>query len=243
MIGVDDGVTMGPMYQSRLFSPDEIEYEPLQVIARDGFVTYDPYFLEPGFADEFFESLLPGVAWKQDVIRLYGRTIPVPRLTAWYGDNDASYTYSGIRNEPSEWISPLQELRDRLEKSTTIRFNSVLLNRYRTGKDSLSWHADDEPELGMRPTIASISLGATRTFQLQHRVSGEVIALSLEHGSLLLMSGETQQLWKHQVPKDRSVTGERINLTFRSIDAARVRQGSSRATSRSRHERPSASRR
>jgi alkylated DNA repair dioxygenase AlkB len=231
------------MYQPRLFDPDEIEYEPLRIVDRDGLVTYDPYFLEPSFADQLFELLLPSVGWKQDVIKLYGRTIPIPRLTAWYGDRDASYTYSGIKNEPSEWIPPLQELRDRLEKSTTIRFNSVLLNRYRTGKDSLSWHADDEPELGLRPTIASISLGCTRTFQLQHRVSGEVISLPLEHGSLLLMSGETQQLWKHQVPKDRSVTGERINLTFRSIDATRMRQVGARPTSRPRQERPHAGRR
>jgi alkylated DNA repair dioxygenase AlkB len=234
---------MGPLYQPRLFSLEQMEYAPMKIIERDGLVTYDPYFLEPGIADGLFAQLLSAAAWKQDEIRMYGRVIPVPRLTAWYGEPDASYTYSGIRNAPNNWIEPLEILRQRLCEATQVSFNSVLLNLYRNGKDSLSWHADDEPELGQQPIIASISLGASRTFQLQHRVDGEALSVVLEHGSLLLMSGLTQSFWKHQVPKERGVSGERINLTFRNVDAANRRANGAQVAPRSRVERPQSSRR
>jgi alkylated DNA repair dioxygenase AlkB len=234
---------MGPLFQPRLFNLEQMEYAPMKVIERDGLVTYDPYFLEPAIADDLFERLMQMVAWKQDEIRMYGRTIPVPRLTAWYGEPDASYTYSGIQNIPNAWIDPISVLRSRIEDATHVGFNSVLLNLYRNGRDSLSWHADDEPELGTQPVIASVSLGVTRTFQLQHRVDGEAISLALEHGSLLLMSGLTQSFWKHQIPKERGVSGERINLTFRNIDA-QIRRGSGeRVAGRPRSERPKLDRR
>jgi alkylated DNA repair dioxygenase AlkB len=208
--------------QERLFEADDFSYEPAVIVSRDGRVTYDPYFLRPVDADRLFRRIREEAPWRQDSIKMYGKSILVPRLTAWYGDENASYTYSGIRNEPLPWSTSLVELRDLLEKSLNVRFNSVLLNLYRTGNDSLSWHADDEAELGVEPTIASISLGVTRTFSLAHKVDGESLSLPLEHGSLLLMTGATQAFWKHQVPKERNVSGERINATFRVINARPV---------------------
>jgi alkylated DNA repair dioxygenase AlkB len=149
---------------------------------------------------------------------MYGKRHAVPRLTAWYGDPGATYTYSGIRNEPHSWTVPLLELQGMLEDATGVSYNSVLLNRYRDGQDGLSWHADDEPELGDSPAIASISLGAARDFAL--RRSGEtrqLIKVPLEHGSLLIMKGTSQRDYQHAVPKDLRASEERINLTFRAV--------------------------
>ncbi len=148
---------------------------------------------------------------------MFGRRIAIPRLTAWHGDPGAVYTYSGLRNEPRPWTPALAELRARLADRLGVRFTSVLLNWYRSGADGMSWHADDEPELGSEPTIASLSLGATRRFELKHRADGERIAVPLDHGSLLVMTGETQHCWLHRVPKQPRIAGGRINLTFRVV--------------------------
>ena len=144
----------------------------------------------------------------------------MPRLTAWYGEPGAVYTYSGLRNTPEPWTPELAEIRSDLERATGLAFNSVLLNRYRDGRDSVSWHADDEPELGPEPAIASVSFGAVRSFVLRSKVhrkrEGSVM---LEHGSLLIMKGRSQALLEHALPKDARVTDERVNLTFRQISA------------------------
>jgi alkylated DNA repair dioxygenase AlkB len=203
----------------QLFDAGEPASSPQVVLARDGLVTYDPHFLDRASADAAFRVLLPGTAWSQESLTVYGRRIPFPRLTAWYGDPGAVYTYSGIRNEPHRWTPPLRDLRDRLERRLGARFNSVLLNQYRHGEESMGWHADDERELGDAPLIASLSLGAVREFQLKHRTARTRIALALGHGSMLVMAGETQRYWLHRLPKAPLVPGIRINLTFRLIVA------------------------
>jgi len=152
---------------------------------------------------------------------MFGRRVAFPRLTAWYGDPGAAYTYSGVRNEPLPWTPLLGELRDLVAAAAGAPFNSVLLNRYRDGSDSMGWHADDERELA--PVIASLSVGAVRTFELRHRGDRERIALPLASGSLIVMAGDTQRHWQHRVPKDVRAPGERINLTFRLVDAAAQR--------------------
>lgn len=207
----------GSLDQPQLFQT--CERERRVVLARDGLVTYDPHFLDRATADAAFRILVSGIAWAQESLTIYGRRIPFPRLTAWYGDPGAVYTYSGIRNDPQRWTAPLRDLRDRLERRLGARFNSVLLNQYRHGAESMGWHTDDEPELGDEPLIASLSLGAVREFQLKHRSAGTRIALALGHGSLLLMSGQTQRHWLHRLPKAPGVPGIRINLTFRAIIA------------------------
>jgi len=187
------------------------------VLTRDGAVRYEPHLLDPEQADDLLRALLARTAWSQDAFTLYGRRVPFPRLTAWYGDPGAVYTYSGIRNEPLPWTVPLEGLRALLAARTGVRFNSVLLNQYRHGGEHMGWHADDEPELGPAPTIASVSVGAERVFEFEHRGDRERIALVLGHGSLLLMEGETQRRWRHRLPKRRAAAGVRVNLTFRVV--------------------------
>ncbi len=196
---------------------------PRTVVARDGTVTYEPHFLDPASADRAYAVLAEEADWRQESIALFGRRVPLPRLTAWHGDPGAIYTYSGLLNEPAAWTPQLAELRERLADRLGVRFNSVLLNWYRGGGDAMGWHADDEPELGREPAIASLSLGATRRFELEHRGDRERIAVELEPGSLLVMAGATQHRWRHRVPKQPRIAGGRINLTFRVVapDGAR----------------------
>jgi alkylated DNA repair dioxygenase AlkB len=158
------------------------------------------------------------IRWKQDALKLYGKSIPLPRLTAWYGDPGAAYSYSGIKSDPNPWNKGLLALKQRIEALVDGTFNSVLLNWYRDGRDSLSWHADDEKELGPDPVIASANFGATRDFQLRRNSDhDQVVTLPLAHGTLLVMRGALQRNWRHAVPKRTRVAGSRFNLTFRTI--------------------------
>lgn len=158
------------------------------------------------------------VPWQQDSVHIYGRQVSLPRLSSWHGDKDRPYSYSGIILQPNPWNKPLVWLREQLESVTGIRFNSVLLNWYRSGEDHISWHTDAEPELGQDPVIASITLGATRRFLLRRRSHpDQKVELPLSHGTLLVMSGALQHHWQHAVPKEKRVTESRINLTFRVI--------------------------
>ncbi len=183
-------------------------------------VNWYPDWLARDAADRAMAALIDEVAWRQDAIRTPRGRIPLPRLTAWQGEPDAVYVYSGIRNVPAPWTPAVLELKRAVEAACRTRFNSVLLNRYRNGQDSMGWHADNEPELGDAPVIASVSLGATRVFDLRHRATGVTHAYRLAHGSLLVMRGRTQAEWQHRVPKAPSVQGERINLTFRWVSPA-----------------------
>ena len=181
-------------------------------------------FFAPGFfaraeADRLFAALLKGVEWQQDHMQAYGKLIPLPRLSAWYGDGDKPYTYSGINLQPKPWTKELSAIKDKLEEqSEGATYSSVLLNRYRDGSDYVGWHQDNERELGKNPIIGSVNFGATRRFQLRRKDKPEEkMEFELEHGTLLIMRGETQHYWQHQVPKTSRPTGERINLTFRKI--------------------------
>jgi alkylated DNA repair dioxygenase AlkB len=158
------------------------------------------------------------IRWRQDVMRFGERTVLLPRLTSWYGDGGKTYVYSGIRNRPLPWTAPLLMLKEKAETFAKSAFNSVLLNYYRDGNDSVGWHADNERELGDQPVIASLSFGAMRTFELRSRRTGRVERLPLASGSILVMRGTTQQHWVHRVPREPGRTA-RINLTFRLIHA------------------------
>ncbi len=174
-------------------------------------------------ADVLFARLLREIDWQVHRIRMFGRLVDSPRLSCWIGDPQAAYVYSGTRFAPQPWPQALVPLRERLAPLLQAVAgapppNSVLANLYRDGKDSMGWHSDDEPELGPRPAIASISLGAPRRFLLRHRGRPELRwDAALTHGSLLLMAGETQRHYRHAVPKTARVVGPRINLTFRTI--------------------------
>ncbi|MEG4031951.1 MULTISPECIES: alpha-ketoglutarate-dependent dioxygenase AlkB [unclassified Microcoleus] len=188
------------------------------VIDTDGEVIFYPNFFSIEESDRLFSDLYSSINWKQDIIHFYGKKIPLPRLTGWYGDEGKSYTYSGIEQHPDPWTPALKLIKSKAEEISEVTFNSVLLNLYRHGKDSVSWHSDDEPELGKNPIIASISFGGNRRFSLKHKTSeNSKINLDLPKGSLLLMKGETQHCWQHQIPKTSKFVEPRINLTFRVI--------------------------
>ena len=180
---------------------------------------YAPDWLPAERADELLATLRDAVPWETHRIRLFGRWVDSPRLSCWMGDAEAAYTYSGARFEPHPWPATLRELRRRLADELGCEFNSVLANRYRDGRDCMGWHSDNEASLGPEPVIASVSLGASRRFVLKHRQAAPKLELSLSHGSLLLMGGETQANYRHALPRTAKPVGERINLTFRRIQA------------------------
>ncbi|GAB7522142.1 alpha-ketoglutarate-dependent dioxygenase AlkB family protein [Paraburkholderia sp. 2C] len=180
-------------------------------------VAWIPDWLAPATATSMLARIVEEVTWRQDTMGTPAGRVPLPRLTAWQGEPDAVYVYSGIRNVPDTWTAAVGELKAAAEAASGARFNSVLLNRYRSGADSMGWHADREPELGNAPVIASVSLGVTRTFDMRHNRTGTVQSFALNSGSLLVMRGRTQAEWRHRVPKEPRVQGERINLTFRYV--------------------------
>ncbi|WP_018625399.1 alpha-ketoglutarate-dependent dioxygenase AlkB family protein [Kangiella aquimarina] len=202
------------MRQSSLFN--ESSYEVIRL--KDAELEYWPEFLSGKDAGEYLGKLLKITNWQTETIRIAGVERLVPRLTAWFGDPGASYSYSGVLHHPTAWNKELLALKRQIEQCCGESFNSALLNLYRNGKDSVAWHSDDEPELGRQPVIASLSLGAPRSFQLKHKKDSHLRhKLTLTSGSLLVMRGDMQQCWSHQVPKEPAVTEPRINITFRNI--------------------------
>jgi alkylated DNA repair dioxygenase AlkB len=186
----------------------------------DAHVFFYPAFFSSAQADRLLQQLRDRTAWRQDTMRFFGKEVPLPRLTAWYGDPGSRYVYSGIDNQPLPWTPALLEVKRAVEAPSGVVFNGVLLNRYRSGQDSMGWHADDEPEFGDEPIIASVSFGGTRTFQMKHKKRKELKAsVELTHGSLLIMRGGTQANWLHHIPKTAKPVEERLNLTFRRIIA------------------------
>jgi len=155
------------------------------------------------------------IDWQQDYLQMYGKRVAIPRLQAWYGDKD--YSYSGMILTAKPWLPVLLELKQQVENKCQTPFNAVLANLYRDQNDTVGWHSDDEAELGKDPVIASLSLGDERNFQLKHKYSGEKLTIPLTSGSLLIMAGATQHYWQHALPRTKKVKSPRINLTFRQI--------------------------
>jgi alkylated DNA repair dioxygenase AlkB len=178
-----------------------------------GTIYYAPDFFERAEADRLLALLRQQVPWRQEG----GRGRVFPRLTAWAADAGVDYSYSGVTHRGEGWSPELLEIKRRVEAAAGVPFNSLLLNLYRDGRDSIGYHTDAEPELGQNPAVASVSLGAVRTFHLKHIKTGEKISYRLAHGSLLVMGGTCQHFWLHGVPKTEEEVGERINLTFRRI--------------------------
>jgi len=187
----------------------------------EGDVTYFPNALSRHDADTFFERLQTELPWRQDTIRLFGKPVKIPRLQSWHGDEDCTYTYSNLTMSPNPWTKSLTDIKARCEtlcaQANGIRFNSVLANWYRDGQDSMSFHSDDEPELGINPVIASVTLGEARPFVFKHKETKEKHTQVLEHGSVLIMAGPTQSHYVHGIAKTAKPIGGRINLTFRHL--------------------------
>lgn len=181
-------------------------------------ISYYPNFIEKLKADSYLKNLKESVPWQHDDIKVFGKIYPQPRLTALFGNNGKSYSYSNIMMNPKPFMPELLELKTAVESIAKVNFTTCLLNLYRDGKDSNGWHSDDETELGINPVIASISLGEERFFHLRHKNDkSSKQKVLLQHGSLLLMKGETQHFWQHQIPKTGKQIKERINLTFRVV--------------------------
>jgi len=202
-----------------VLNSDRMPLPPPQTLELpDGAATHWPRVYSEPESRRLFACLLEEIAWREEEVLIFGQRRRVPRLVAWYGDPDAAYTYSGTRHEPRPWTPLLAGLRGEVQATTGHVFNAVLLNRYRDGRDGMGWHADDEPELGRDPVIASLSFGAARRFRMRHRRRRDLtLELELGDGSLLLMHGATQHHWVHALPKTARPVAERINLTFRRI--------------------------
>ena len=197
-----------------LFPEDEITFDLI-----DAQVSYVPSFIGFEEANELFNKLIDDINWQQDDIVVFGKKFQQPRLTALYGNDGKSYSYSSLTMFPNKWNSLLIYIKEKVEEFMNVKFTTILLNYYRDGNDSNGWHADNEKELGKNPIIASISFGAKRVFQMKHNTNkDQKFKIELEHGSLLIMKGTTQHFWKHQIPKSTKKVGPRINLTFRIIN-------------------------
>ena len=198
-----------------MYEQNKFEVFPVE----GGEILFMKNFLELEKANYYYEKLNASIQYKQEEIKCYGKIHPLQRKTAWYGDQGFNYSYSGINCNPIPWTTELLELKENIEKYLpTENFNSVLLNLYRDGNDKVGWHSDDEKELGMNPTIASLSLGETRRFDLKHKENPDLkYKFELTPGSLIIMRGSLQHNWSHQIPVQKKVLGSRINLTFRTI--------------------------
>ena len=168
-------------------------------------------------ADQYLESLSHEIQWKHDEIFIYGKHIVMDRKVAWYGDNALQYKYSGKNHIAMPWTVELLKIKKLVELKSETEFNSCLLIYYQDGDQGMGWHSDDEKSLDPYNAIASVSFGAKRRFDFRHKADKTTISIDLENGSLLLMAGDTQAKWKHQLPKSKKVTCPRINLTFRKI--------------------------
>jgi alkylated DNA repair dioxygenase AlkB len=201
------------IYQPDLFeSPNIHQHMPVHLL------DYHAQFFNAPESANFFQALKNGIEWRQETLKLFGKKIKTPRLTAWYGDEGVAYAYSGVTFHAIPWIPPLLAIKQKIEPLAGETFNSVLLNLYRDGNDSMGWHADDEPELGKNPIIASVNFGQERRFDFRLKADYSIKHnINLENGSLLVMKGDIQHHWQHQIAKSLRITNPRINLTFRRI--------------------------
>jgi alkylated DNA repair dioxygenase AlkB len=187
-------------------------------LPKEGIVFYYESFLSQTESDIYYTALLNEIDWRQQPIVLFGKKILQPRLTAWFSDEGVEYSYSGTKMISHRWIPMLVQLKQRFETFSKYSFNSALLNLYRDGNDSMGWHRDNEKELGDNPIIASITFGASRKMCFRHLTDKSCkVSINLKHGSLLIMSGETQHSWYHSIPKTKKILHPRINITFRNV--------------------------
>jgi alkylated DNA repair dioxygenase AlkB len=188
-----------------------------ELLPCDGSAILIPDFIAPHQADSYFALLSSITPWEERTLTMFGKQVLEPRLSAWHADPDLPYTYSGSERTPVPWNEPLMAIREACQERLGHSFNGVLVNLYRNGQDSMGWHSDDEAVNGPAPIIASVSLGAERRFDLRHKESGEIVSTMLPHGSLLVMSGQSQSHWKHRIPRSARISEPRINLTLRHL--------------------------
>lgn len=191
--------------------------QPINLLPRDGVVHYHGQLMDQATADRYLTDLLNYVAWQNDEVMLFGKHIVTKRKVALYGDKPFRYTYAKIDRHARPWTAPLLDLKQVVEHASNETYNACLLNLYHTGQESMGWHSDDERDLVQHGAIASLSFGAERHFAFKHKKTKSTITLILEHGSLLIMKGETQSHWLHQLPPTKKAKTARVNLTFRNM--------------------------
>ena len=195
-----------------------IDADHHNILPSHGEAVLFPDFFTVAESDACFEYFRNDVSWIQEPVILFGKRRMQPRLTAFFGDEDMEYSYSGLTMKAKNWTSPLAKIKEKLETKFEASFNVCLLNYYRDGKDYMGWHRDNEHALGEYPVIVTVSFGSTRIFQFRdYKEKMPVVSLELDHGSVLLMKRQTQEYWEHRVPKTTLPVGPRINLTFRLI--------------------------
>lgn len=187
------------------------------LLPKDGEVFYFGPIMPVSKAIQIFEDLLQKIEWKNDEAIIFGKHIITKRKAAWYGDKPFEYTYSKITKKALPWTPELLNLKSLVEQETKETYNSCLLNLYHNGSEGMAWHSDDERDLKKNGAIASLSFGAVRKFAFKHKQSKEVVSISLENGSLLVMKGQTQSYWLHRLAPTKLVHQARVNLTFRTI--------------------------
>lgn len=230
-VDIYDNIKTGIRKTSRFFSPKppifvymnqkslfEGDFQsPYNLLPKDGVIHYFESFLDHRDSQAFHNKLLHNIDWRHDVLFMFGKKITTKRKVAWYGDKDISYTYSKVTKLSTPWTEELLHLKKLVEEKTETNFNSCLLNLYHDGSEGMGWHSDNEKELKKNGTIASLSLGAERRFYFKHTNTNDRVSINLGNGSLLIMKGETQAYWKHQLPPIKKILSSRINLTFRTI--------------------------
>ena len=189
----------------------------INLLPKNGIVNYYGRLMTAATADRYFDALMETIAWKPDQAIIFGKHIFTKRKVAWYGDHEFDYTYSKVTKQSLFWTPELLALKMLVQKATGETFNSYLLNLYHSGDEGMAWHSDGEKDLKKNGAIASVSFGAERKFSFKHKETKETISIKLEHGSLLIMKGETQRYWLHRLPPTKLTTQPRINLTFRTI--------------------------
>jgi alkylated DNA repair dioxygenase AlkB len=189
----------------------------MNLLPRDGTAIYHGRLLDPPAARNYYDSLISTLPWRHDEVVMFGKRIVTAREVAWFADAGIPYRYSGTVKQAAGWTPALAELKALVEARTGVTFNSCLANLYHDGREGMGWHSDDEKSLVRHAAIASLSLGAERPFAFRHKTTGETVSLTLEDGSLLVMAGETQDHWKHALPKSAKIKDPRINLTFRQM--------------------------
>jgi len=190
----------------------------INLLPYGGEVHYFGHIMSLYKSDHYFKILSENIKWKNDEAVIFGKHIITKRKVAWYADKPFEYTYSNITKRGLTWTPELIELKELTEKLTGATFNSCLLNLYHSGEEGMAWHSDGEKDLKKKGAIASLSFGAERKFAFKNKITKEVISRVLEHGSLLIMKGDTQENWLHRLPPSKKVYGPRINLTFRTIE-------------------------
>jgi alkylated DNA repair dioxygenase AlkB len=187
------------------------------IINKDGIALYYGCILNEQSLSTIYNELLNNIAWQQDQIVMFGKAITTKRKVAFYADNHIDYTYSSVKKKGLSWTPELLKIKELIESHTGAKYNACLLNLYHSGEEGMGWHSDDEKEIEVNSSIASLSIGAERKFAFKHKATKETLSVMLEDGSLLEMKGSIQQNWWHSLPKTKKVSVPRINLTFRQM--------------------------